>query len=254
MRYFQPLPLTLTLSVLLAATALAGIAPAQTPPPAVAKPAKPPLTPIFLKGDTLDPALTLPAPPAPDSAAGRADLDDVRAVIRNSSPERIRQAAEDDVNETVALYSNVLPGLDLAKLPVTAAFFARVQNDQSYAAKKAKAFFARKRPFELDPSIPTCVPSAQGKAPTSYPSGHSTLGFTTGIILAHLIPAKAPLILARAQDYAESRVVCGVHFASDTVASQALSTGIAVELLQNPEFQKEYAAAKAELIAAGLTH
>ena len=235
---------TMTLALLLCAgTAQAQMAPA----------AKTPLKPIFLSGDALTPALLLPTPPKPDSVAGKADLDAVRAAIKAASPERIKQAAADDGNESIALFTSVVPGLDLAKLPATAKLFKDVENDQNYATKQAKSYFARVRPFDLDHSIPTCVPSAFGKAPTSYPSGHSTLGFTDGIILAHLIPAKAEAIFVRAQDYAYSRVVCGVHFETDAVASQSLASGIAVELLQNAEFQKEFAAAKAELVTAGLT-
>jgi acid phosphatase (class A) len=52
------------------------------------------------------------------------------------------------------------------------------------------------------------------------------------------------VILARAKAYAANRNVCGVHFASDTVASEALATGLAVELMQNAKFQEEFAAAK----------
>ncbi len=229
-------------SVLLAATLFAGAANAKAP-----------VTPIFLKDNSLDPALLLPVPPTPDSAEGKAQLDDVRAIIKASSPERIKRAAEDDGNESVALYTTVLPNFDLSKLPMTAKLFKDVENDQDYVTNAAKIHFARKRPFELDNAIPTCVPSPLGKSPRSYPSGHTTLGFTDGIILAHLMPAKAETIFARAQDYGYSRVVCGVHFTADTIASQALATGIAVELMQNAEFQKEFNAAKAELVAAGLT-
>ncbi|ESQ82539.1 hypothetical protein AEAC466_16875 [Asticcacaulis sp. AC466] len=241
----------LTVSLFLSTSALTGAVHAETATPAPA--AKATLKPIFISPDRLNPATLLPAPPKVDSAESRADLEIVRAVVKASSPARIKQAAEDDENESINLYSSVLPGFDLSKLPATALLFKHVENDQSYATKKAKTFFARKRPFELDQSIPTCVPSPLGKAPTSYPSGHSTLGFTDGIILAHLMPAKADVIFTRAQDYAHNRVVCGVHFVSDTVASQALATGIAVEIMGSPQFQQEFAAAKAELVAAGLT-
>ncbi len=230
-------------SVLLAASLFTGAASAKDP-----------VKPIFLKDNLLDPALLLPVPPTPDSAEGRAQLDEARAIVKSSSPERIKRAAEDDANESVALYSTVLPGFDLSKLPMTAKLFKDVENDQDYVTNAAKIHFARKRPFELDNSIPTCVPSPLGKAPRSYPSGHTTLGFTDGIVLAHLMPAKAETIFARAQDYGYSRVVCGVHFTADTIASQSLATGIAIELMQNPKFQKEFDAAKAELVAAGLTN
>lgn len=220
-------------------------------------PAKPAPKKLFMSGDLLDPALTLPAPAKPETAEGKAQLDEVRAIVKASTPAEIEQAAKDDANESIALFTETLSGFDLAKLPMTAKLFHDVENDQEIVTKAAKVHFARLRPYELDPSIPTCVPSkptAPGKTPSSYPSGHSTLGFTDGIILAHLIPAKAGVILTRAQEYARNRVVCGVHFSSDAIASEALATGMAVEMMQNADFQKEFAAAKAELVAAGLTN
>ncbi len=233
---------TITLALILAATA--GTAFAQ----------KAPLKPIFLSGDFLDPALILPVPPTPDSAEGKAQLDEARAIVKAASPQRVKEAAADDADESVHAFVKVLPALDLAKLPATAKLFKDVENDQEYAADVAKDHFARRRPYEVDPSIPTCVPSKQGGKPRSYPSGHTTLGFTDAIVLAHLMPAKAQVIFARAQEYGENRVVCGVHFTSDTVASQALATGIVTEMQQSAQYQAEFAAAKAELQKAGLTN
>lgn len=48
-------------------------------------------------------------------------------------------------------------------------------------------------------------------------------------------------------------MVCGVHYRSDVNAGQVIGTAVALAMLQNPRFQTEMAAAKAELIAAGLT-
>ena len=241
---------TLTICLLLGASTLAVSAAAQMGPAAAKAPPKP----VFLSGDFLDPALTLPVPPAPDSAEGKAQLDEVRSIVKGASPERIKEAAVDDGDESVHAFAKVLPGFDLTKLPKTAKLFKDVENDQDYVTNMAKVHFARRRPYELDNSIATCVPSALGGKPRSYPSGHSTLGFTDAIILAHLMPAKAEVIFARARDYAENRVVCGVHFSYDTVASQALATGIATEIQQSPQFQAEFATAKAELSAAGLAN
>ena len=221
MRAIRALTLSLLLGVsVFAVPALAQMAPASAP-------AKAPLKPIFLSGDFLDPALILPVPPMPDTAEGKAQLDEARAIVKAASPEHIKEATADDADESVHAFAKVLPGFDLAKLPKTVKLFKDVENDQDYVTNMAKVHFARRRPYELDNTIPTCVPSPLGGKPRSYPSGHSTLGYTDAIVLAHLMPAKAEVILARAKAYAENRVVCGVHFSSDTVASQALATGIA---------------------------
>lgn len=209
---------------------------------------------LFLHDNTLEPGLVLPAPPAADSAEGKTELALVRKTVESSSSERIKQAAYDDAHESAEIYEGTIPGLTFASLPVTAKLFRDLENDQEIITKNAKKHFARKRPFQIDPTMPTCVPSSQDEKPTSYPSSHTTMGYATGVVLAHLIPEKATAIYEKAQDYAKSRVICGVHFPSDLVASQTLGTAIAVELLENPDFQKEFDAAKAELVKAGLTH
>jgi acid phosphatase (class A) len=252
------------LAILLAGSALSVIAsgamaqtlttpsqPASNAAPRAAKPA-PQL--IYLSPEFLSqPGLILPVPPTPESAEGKADLAAAKAMQAAASPERIAQAAYDDGHETVWVFGDVLPGFDEAKLPMTAKLFAAARNDQNIEGNVFKAYFARVRPFDVDHSIKTCVPSVYGKVPRSYPSGHATLGYSLGIVLANLIPEKADVILARAHDYANSRVICGVHYPSDLTASQVLATAIALEWMRTPAFRKDYDAAKAELIAAGLT-
>ena len=211
---------------------------------------------IFVDPAHFDPALTLPAPFAPDSAEGRAELDAVRATVAAATPAEIAQAARDDGNESATYLADVLPGFDLAKLPATRKLFDDVRNDENIEAGLYKKHFARFRPYELDPTIPTCVPSkptAPGKTPSSYPSGHGVLGYSTAVVLAHLMPEKAEVIFQRARRYGHNRVICGVHFPSDIVASQTIGTLVAYDLLGNTEFRKEYDAAHAELVAARLT-
>jgi acid phosphatase (class A) len=70
-----------------------------------------------------------------------------------------------------------------------------------------------------------------------------------GVVLAELLPAKSQAILARAGQYAERRLVCGVHYRSDIVAGQQFGTILALRLMENPVFQGQMAKARAELRA-----
>lgn len=65
------------------------------------------------------------------------------------------------------------------------------------------------------------------------------MGFSLGIVLAHLIPDKAQAILARAADYAYSREICGDHYHADIEASHALGTTIGIELLNIPKLKTD---------------
>ena len=72
-------------------------------------------------------------------------------------------------------------------------------------------------------------------------------------MLANLIPEKSQIILARAEDYAYSREVCGAHYHSDTEASHVLGSVVAEKMLASPKVAPMLEAARAELVAAGLS-
>jgi len=209
---------------------------------------------MALTEDQVDPARLLPAPPADGSARQKAELADVQQIYRTRTPERLAQAQWDNDHEDPSAFNATFgPGFDFARLPATAKLLALVDNDQSIAAGRAKAFFKRTRPWALDPSIRQCDYKPNAKPQTSYPSGHATLGYSVGYVLAALMPEKAQIIFSRADDYAYSREVCGDHFPSDLEASHVLGTAVAVQILGKPEIAPMFAAARAELRAAGLT-
>lgn len=232
-----------------AVAVLAGPCLAQTAPPAPA--AKPVKVLKYLVPADIDPQRLLPPPPIDGSSVNKAELADMHRIIDTATPERMAQAKWDDDHEDPSMYVPTLgAGFDLAKLPATAEILAIVQNDASIAASAAKKTFLRKRPWAVDTTIKTCDPD--DKPLTSYPSGHSTLGYSLGMTLAVLIPEKSQLLMTRAHDYAYSRVVCGAHYDSDTRASQALAAAFVTALLKSPEFEAKLTAAHAELKAAKL--
>ncbi len=210
--------------------------------------------PALLAPDALRPQWLLPAPPADDSLQGQAELAEVKRISSEASPEVKAAADKDGATENVTFFADTVPGFDVAKLPATRKLFDEVANEEEQRTKIFKTYFARKRPYQRDASISICASEGQGTTkPNSYPSGHTTLAFSMGIVLANLIPDKSQAILARSKLYAEHRMVCGVHFRSDLVAGQSLGTALALKLMETPAFETDYAAAKAELVQAGLT-
>ena len=117
----------------------------------------------------------------------------------------------------------------------------------------AKVHFLLLRPWSLDPSIKPCDYNPNANPKTSYPSGHATLGYSVGYVLAALIPQKAEAIETRAAEYAHSREICGDHFPSDLEASHVLGVAVALQLLQSPKLTDKIAEARAELDAAHLS-
>lgn len=212
-------------------------------------PAKPAAVSQFLQPADLDPALTLPPPPAddaPEAVEGRAELHRLAAT---RTAERLAQARHDDEVEDVMSIADVLgPAFDLKRFPATAKLFADLRQEDSVAAKRAKAYFARERPFLHDPALNVCDDGHDRK--NSYPSGHATMGYAAAAVLANLIPGNAQVILARAADYAESRLYCGVHYRADIGAGQVLGNVLVDRLMTKTAFQAELEASRAELTAA----
>lgn len=210
-----------------------------------AEPAKP----GFLIASELDASRLLPPPPVEGSAAARAELADLHAMEGARTPQTLAHAKSDDVTKDASIFAAAMgPGFDLKALPATAKLMAEVRKEEKIAADGAKAYFQRKRPWIVDASLQSC--SREDEPLSSYPSGHATMGYSMAVVLADLAPDKAQALLARAADYADSRLVCGMHFRADIVAGQALGTTVGIELLHSAAFRADRDAAQAELRAA----
>lgn len=194
----------------------------------------------------VDPALILPPPPAAGSPQAQGEVAELHAIAAHSTPDMLAAAKRDSDDERPDLFNNVL-GFDVMALPATAKVLNDVAKEQAVDAGAAKKFFHRDRPWIVDSSIASCEMHMPGPARTSYPSGHATLAFSIGVVLAALMPDKAQAILERAHEYAENRLVCGMHFRSDIIAGQDLGTIVAVRLMQDSSFAGEMDAARAEL-------
>jgi acid phosphatase (class A) len=206
----------------------------------------------YLTSSDVEPGLILPQPFAPGSEGEKAELVELHRVVASASPARLAQAKWDDEHEDPALFDGVL-GVKLEAMPATWALLKEVQEEGEAAADVSKTYFNRARPWSADPTLPNCDAGKKANPRRSYPSGHSTLSYSVGYVLAHLAPEKAGIILSRAADYAMSRQICGVHYPSDTEASHVLATVIGVKLLASPAFLARMAAARSELRAAHLT-
>lgn len=261
----------LTCLAIATATLMAFAAPvfAQTTAPAIfpaepvaqaAAPAELPMAPnhvlAYLAPEDLDPVTLLPPPPADGSDQQKAEVAEVLLMQQTASKERLDHAVWDDRHESSELWIPTLGpvGFDLTKLPATAAMLDAVLHERDAAADVVKVYYGRHRPWTFNQDIQVCEAKGRdGSQVRSYPSGHGTLSYSQGVILARLMPSKGEIIMARAEDYAESRMFCGVHSRSDIRASAVLGTTIATLLLHNDAFKPLLDSARAELAAAGLT-
>ncbi len=214
-----------------------------------AKPAgAPPRVAYYIDPAVMELPALIPNPPAVDSVSNKAELAELHRIESTRTPAQVAAAKSDEAEEDMFAYKSVLgAGFTPDALPITAELGTHVKNEQSVAGGALKAVFARPRPYQTDKTLhPAC---ALTEAPNSYPSGHALTGYLEGLTLAELLPNKRTEILARADDFAHNRLVCGVHYPSDVEASRKVAYVVFGYMLATPKFQHDLAAAKDELHA-----
>jgi acid phosphatase (class A) len=235
-----------SLTVLLASVGLYGQT-ASVNPAAIETASK---TPSIHKTYYFDPStlnlnLILPPPPARDSAITTAELAELHRIEAARTPAQIAQAQADDHEEDIFIFNTVLgPDFTAKTLPITAALSASIRKNESAAGSPLKNVYRRPRPYQVDSTLhPVCPLNPE---PTSYPSGHSLSGYLLAFTLVQLVPEKRQEILARVDEYVHNRLICGVHYASDTEASRLVAYTIFGSLAASPSFQRDLAAAREE--------
>jgi acid phosphatase (class A) len=205
----------------------------------------------YLSAKQLDLTIMLPPPPAAGSVMEKSESAGVIAVQKNASPERIKLASEDAEETVFAMFTRTLGNrFAAANLPKATIFFTRVMSSETAVVDPAKKLFGRVRPFLANSEIKALIkPSTSG----SWPSGHTTRVTMGAIILSAMLPERKDAIWARADEYAESRIVGGMHYPSDLDAGRRAGTAMASVMFADPGFRADYEAAKTEVrMALGL--
>lgn len=207
--------------------------------------------PLLAQAD-LDPVQVLPPPPAAGSVQARAEMDELHMVERSRLAREKADAALDGETKNASIFASAIgPAFYLKTLPATEHLMKLVRATGKEASDRGKDEFRRRRPWDMDTTLQTCT-AGRNDPLSSYPSGHTTMAFSMGAVLARLIPSKAPAIMARAARYGQSRIVCLQHFRSDVTAGETLGMLVAERLMTKPDFRTAYDAAATELAAVGI--
>jgi len=67
----------------------------------------------------------------------------------------------------------------------------------------------------------------------SYPSGHTTYGYTEAMVLALLVPERYRQMLTRAAEYGNNRIIMGAHYTMDVLGGRTLALYDMAQLLAN---------------------
>jgi acid phosphatase (class A) len=205
-------------------------------------------------GTAPDTLRILPPPPAPNSLNDQADQGVFAATRSLAGQPRWALAIDDaDLGHGAGYFACAMGvKLDAANAPTLNTLLRRMSMDSRGVIDPPKDHYARPRPYLVAKGDATiCVPKSEGlsKSP-SYPSGHSTLSWAWGLILAELEPDHATAILGRARSIGESRVVCGVHNPSDIDQGRTNGSILVAALHGDAAFRADLEKARAEVGAA----
>jgi acid phosphatase (class A) len=215
--------------------------------------------PAFAATGYLDPAhrpdatsFILP-PPAPGSAEAKADAKAFKVTRRLQGSERWKLAIHDDIYDAPVVLGDfgcaMGVRLDASNAPRLLALVEKLQADSSAVVRTAKGLYKRPRPL-VGNHAPICLDRKDFAGSFSYPSGHGSMIGAVSLVLAELAPDRAGPIAARARAFAESRVVCGVHWPSDVTTGAQAGTVLVAALHADPAFRADMEAARAEVAAA----
>jgi acid phosphatase (class A) len=205
----------------------------------------------YLAGREVDYRTFLSGPPAVDSLWDRADQRLIEAY--QAVDDGRWQTADLDQNELYPRFAEAFGRpIDKKTAPALITLLDRAIVDAEATASAAKDRFHRPRPFQrlqlqrvCDKSSPP-KPEAHPTHGSSYPSGHSTRGWMVAMILARVAPDRSEALMARAQEYEESRLVCGMHFPSDVEAGHEVALAVIAHLDASNEFQADLNKARKE--------
>lgn len=194
----------------------------------------------------------LPLPPAEGSAAFALDLTySQKSFALRETPAWALAIQDADLSfpNAAGTYACALGvPVDQQHTPHLFKLLKKVKQDAGAATGAAKNHYMRHRPFMVN-GAPLCTPDERAhlEANGSYPSGHNAIGMTWGLILAEIAPAQANAILARAQSYGLSRVMCNAHWYSDTLWGRYLAAYTVAKLHADSRFLDDLSDAKHEL-------
>ena len=186
----------------------------------------------------------LPEPPHEGSDQYITEINEILNYQKTRTDEMVRYAKADQDKDVFRFSTIFGSSFCAANLPATASFFRRTISNGSHIAEPVKDFRKRTRPYKADTRVSPCVKIPSG---FSYPSSHALAGRLMAVILSKMVPEKKDAILKRGHEFAENRVIGGVHFRSDIEAGELAADRIADALFSNKEFLRDFEASKREI-------
>ena len=193
----------------------------------------------------------LPAPPDSASMCFAYDTAQYQWGKRQRQTPRGQQAKDDADYGIYRMATIFSPAIGVTISPTTTAQLWKLLIDATYTAGRgcdiAKAHYFRPRPYMYF-NEPTLVPQDEEvlRHNGSYPSGHTTLGWVTALLLVEICPEKENEILRIGYEYGQSRVIAGYHWQSDVTAGRLVASSCFARLHTSKAFLKQMKKAQKE--------
>lgn len=240
------------INISIAGLALAGLGGAALAQQVATKPAPAPATPAptgYLGDRAPDTYKILPPAPVAGTVRYQADRATFLATRSEKDSPRWKLAIADADEAAVVKDMSCALGMEIT--PQAAPKLTKILMTARYDVRKAvntpKDIYKRQRPYLIDQGE-ICVAKTDALAASpDYPSGHTTWGWSVGLILAELVPDRSTEILARARAFGESRLYCGVHNMSAVESGRTNGAILVAGLHGSAAFRADMDAARKEL-------
>ena len=170
-------------------------------------------------------------PPPPDNSA--TELEELRKLVTNYDAQATARITFWDAGSPGYRWIELVNDriLDNQQIPNTHRVYTYLTmaiHDATVAAWESKYFYNRPRPSETDATLPTALPTPRSPA---YPSEHAAAAGAAAGVLSYFFPDEAASFQAMAEEAAQSRVMAGLQFPSDTSAGLALGRRVAEQVI-----------------------
>ncbi|MCQ2067822.1 MAG: phosphatase PAP2 family protein [Bacteroidaceae bacterium] len=193
--------------------------------------------------------------PAPPDTCDVEYIDDFvqwqwgKTVRPTERGERASIESQSSTTEMARIYSEAL-GFTISRSETPAIYnlMSRSYHTAEQTSKNPKEKYMRIRPVIRFNEIPTGRADRLESLRTSgsYPSGHTTRGMATALVLAEMVPEYQDTILRRGFEYGESRIIVSAHYQSDVTAGYMCASAIVAAMHSTSDFRADMEAARAE--------
>ncbi len=211
------------------------------------------VVPFVQPGNMPDISVYLPSPPSEGDALYEADLvyHNWGKTLRDTPRgEEAARNANSELQYMMELYSEAIgTTLSLKATPNIYVLLSRASYTANSANSRGKKHFKRTRPY-VALGEGTLIPESEegSRSSFSYPSGHTTRGWTMALILTELFPERANEILTVGYQYGVSRIIAGYHYESDVDAARTAASASVAFMHSDPSFRKALKKASREAV------